>query len=723
MERRYRHVVTGAAGFIGSHLVDALLDAGHEVLGIDAFTPDYEPAAKRANISRAIGRPGFNLLPADVNELDLGEIFQAGDRVYHLAAQPGVRPSWGAGFGRYVHDNVEATQHVLEAACSARVARVVFASSSSVYGDAPAPLSEECPAQPISPDGATQVAAEQLGLVYWRTFGLEVIPLRFFTVYGPRQRPDMAFHRFIDAVHASKPVVVYGDGSQCRDFTHVLDVVRILMAVMERGRPGQVVNVGSGSPVSVTEALHLIGLRLGRTPVIQHRPAPPGDVRHTGATTDRLRQLDAPPQIRIAEGIASQVAWQLSTNGGRRHRGNESRASNVVLYSHDTYGLGHLRRNLAIAQAVIRRSPSTKIVMLTGSAVADGWRLPDSVELVRMPTVVKIGPDDYQPAEIRSMSSLRAERAGIIASTLMRVRPQSFLVDHAPLGMKGELSLAFELLKEQLPQTRVVLGLRDILDDPMTVKQSWSSQGIYGVLETVYDEVLVYGCKELYDVTELYGISQAVRERTRFTGYIGKELAMENFAPLVPGWTEPSLGPRVLVMGGGGRDAVQLFHTFIAAWPKIQRDSGARALLIAGPLMAAEDWSELTRVAEGVARLQIVRFSASVLSLIVTADAVVSMSGYNSVVEVLAARRPLIVMPRTAPRSEQLIRARLIEGLGLARVVLPAPEASRGLASAVLDALSTGPAPGSAWAAIDLDGAGRVAEALLQPVASELLCS
>jgi nucleoside-diphosphate-sugar epimerase len=563
-----RQVVTGAAGFIGSHLVDALLDAGHEVLGIDAFTPYYDPAAKRANIGLAVGRRRFTLLPADLNELDLGEVFQPGDCIYHLAGQPGVRPSWGTGFGRYVQDNIEATQRVLEAACSARVARVVFASSSSVYGDAPAPLAEERTAEPISPYGVTKLTGEQLCLVYWRTFGLEVVPLRFFTVYGPRQRPDMAFHRFIEAVDAGKPVTVYGDGSQRRDFTHVRDVVRILMAAMERGRPGEPVNVGGGSPVGVTDALHLIGLRLGRTPVIEHRPAAPGDAHDTEAATERLHELDAPPRIRVAEGIASQVDWQLARKAGR-HNANRGRRSNggIVLYSHDTYGLGHLRRNLAIAQAVFERSPHTRIVMLTGSAVADEWLLPDSVELVRMPTVVKTGPDEYQPAEIRSMSSLRAERAGIIASTLMRVRPQAFLVDHAPLGMKGELSLSFDLLKEQLPDTHVVLGLRDILDDPKTVKQTWSSQGIYDVLETVYDEVLVYGCKKLFDVTELYGIPRSVRERTRFTGYIGKELAMEKSNPVVAGWTESSVGPRVLVMGGGGRDAVQLFSTFIAAWP------------------------------------------------------------------------------------------------------------------------------------------------------------
>jgi predicted glycosyltransferase len=317
------------------------------------------------------------------------------------------------------------------------------------------------------------------------------------------------------------------------------------------------------------------------------------------------------------------------------------------------------------------------------------------------------------------MSSLRAERAGIIASTLMRVHPQTFLVDHAPLGMKGELSLAFELLKEQLPHTHVVLGLRDILDDPTTVKQSWSSQGIYEVLQTVYDEVLVYGCRQLFDVTELYDIPQSVRERTRFTGYIGKTLAMEKSEALAAGWAESSVGPRVLVMGGGGHDAVRLFRTFMAAWPEIERDSGARALLIAGPLMTPDDWSELAGAADRLAKLQILRFSASVLSLIATADAVVSMGGYNTVVEVLAARRPLVLMPRTAPRLEQLIRARLVEGLGLARVVLPEAASSCALASAVHDALSTGPAPESAWAEIDLGGANRAADALLQPVAPE----
>ena len=313
-----RSVVTGAGGFIGSHLVEALLAAGHQVVGIDSFTEYYDPATKRANLAVAVLHPRFDLLPADLNELDLGEVLRPRDWVFHLAAQPGVRPSWGPGFTTYVRANIEATQRLLEAAWDRRVARVVFASSSSVYGDAPTPMDEEGPLRPISPYGVTKLTAEHLCLAYWRAFGLEVVPLRFFTVYGPRQRPDMAFHRFIEAVLTGAPLTVYGDGGQRRDFTYVSDVVRILLAAAERGRPGAPVNVGGGSAVSVNEALTLIERLVGRSASVERLPAPPGDARDTQAATERLRELEEPPRVGLEEGLESQVAWHLGRRGGAR---------------------------------------------------------------------------------------------------------------------------------------------------------------------------------------------------------------------------------------------------------------------------------------------------------------------------------------------------------------------------------------------------------------------
>jgi UDP-glucuronate 4-epimerase len=721
-----RSVVTGAAGFIGSHLVDRLLAAGHHVVGIDSFTSYYDPASKRANVATAAADQRFQLLPADLIDLELEEVLRPGDWLFHLAAQPGVRASWGPGFAEYVKQNIVATQRLLEAARRAGVARLVFASSSSVYGDAPMPMDEEGQTRPISPYGVTKLTAEQLCLAYWRAFGLEVLPLRFFSVYGPRQRPDMAFHRFIEASLDGSPVSVYGTGDQRRDFTYVSDVVRIMIAAAERGQPGIPVNVGGGSAVSVTEALAIIEQLVEHRAVIKHEPAPPGDARDTQAATHRLDELDDLPRVGIRVGLESQVAWHLRRRDPRTlHPASRSRQrsartnphdSTVVLYSHDTYGLGHLRRNLAIAHAVIEREPRTRVVMLTGQPVAEEWQRRTPVELVILPAAVKVGAEEYRPVARRSMPGLLAERAGMIASTLMRLHPRTVLVDHAPLGMKGELGLALQLMREQLPDTHVVLGLRDILDDPRTVVEAWRDQGVYEVLESSYDQLLVYGCAELFDVRELYELPAAVRARTTFTGYVAKPPEMEA-APTGPfAWSVPAgNGPRFLVTGGGGGDAAELLKAFLGAWPTISSQTGGSALLVAGPRMAGAARAALATTAEAMPDVRLLESSVSMLALISEADVVISMGGYNTVVEALSARRPLIIVPRLAPRREQLIRAGLIRDLGLAKSVLPGRGVRGNLVASVLDTLALGPLPAEIWGRLDLMGSRRAADALLRP--------
>jgi predicted glycosyltransferase len=351
--------------------------------------------------------------------------------------------------------------------------------------------------------------------------------------------------------------------------------------------------------------------------------------------------------------------------------------------------------------------------MLTGSALAGDWHLPDSVELVRMPGVTKVGAEDYRPLTSQSMSELQAERVGVICSTLLRVRPDVFLVDHAPLGMKGELRLALELARTVLLETRVVLGLRDILDDPETVRRTWTEQGVYAAVDSFYDQVLVYGCPELFDVRELYALPRSLWARTIFAGYVAKDYSLEPNPGRWNAWNRLAGERRVLVMGGGGGDAAELFHTFLSAWPAIQKAGGVRALLVEGPLMPDEARREVER-ASTRAGIDLIRSSTSMLSLIAAADVVVSMGGYNSVVESLSARRPLVVFPRTAPRREQLIRARILERLGLARVVTPSQGASRDLGQAVLDALDTPSPRADVWRQIDLGGADRAARLLLE---------
>ena len=232
-------VVTGTAGFIGSHLADSLLADGHEVVGVDAFLDFYPRAVKERNLARARDHQAFRLVEGLIQDLDLRPVLEGAAQVFHLAAQAGVRSSWGRDFGQYSDHNVLATQRLLEASVAAGVPRLVYASSSSVYGDSPSlPLREDAPCGPLSPYGVTKLAAEHLGRLYERGYGLPVVSLRYFTVYGPRQRPDMAFHRFLTACRDGRPVSVYGDGEQTRDFTFVDDAVSATRRAGRVGPPG-----------------------------------------------------------------------------------------------------------------------------------------------------------------------------------------------------------------------------------------------------------------------------------------------------------------------------------------------------------------------------------------------------------------------------------------------------------------------------------------------------
>jgi nucleoside-diphosphate-sugar epimerase len=311
--RREHVVVTGAAGFIGSHLAEALLDQGHDVVGIDAFTGPVPPNEKSANLSRLLDRPGFELHRLDLATADIGALLEGATAVFHQAAQPGVRTSFGQGFAGYLHNNVLGTQQLLESCARAKVPRLVFASSSSVYGDAPSyPTTEESRTRPLSPYGVTKLAAEQLCQAYSRPnlSSMTVAILRYFTVYGPRQRPDMGFRRFIEAALAGRPVVVYGDGGQTRDFTYVGDVVRANLLAMAAPVEGEAINIGGGRRVSLDAALELIGMATGRRLRIDRRPPRPGDARHTGADGTRAEALlGYRPETDLATGLAAQVAW------------------------------------------------------------------------------------------------------------------------------------------------------------------------------------------------------------------------------------------------------------------------------------------------------------------------------------------------------------------------------------------------------------------------------
>ncbi len=314
-----RALVTGAAGFIGSTLVERLLERGMTVTGVDCFTDYYDPALKRKNLERAQAHPGFTLLALDLGAADLAALPEV-DVVFHQAAQAGVRASWGADFAAYTHHNVLATQRLLERYRTAGLERFVYASSSSVYGDAERyPTDEGMLPRPFSPYGVTKLAGEHLALLYGRNFGLPVAALRYFTVYGPRQRPDMAFHRFCQAMLGGQPITVYGDGQQSRDFTFVDDAVEANLLAWERSAPQGVYNVGGGSQVTVLEAIRLLEAALGTKARLQFEPRPPGDPLRTRADASRLKaDLGYATRVDIAAGLAAQAAWARTLYGGAR---------------------------------------------------------------------------------------------------------------------------------------------------------------------------------------------------------------------------------------------------------------------------------------------------------------------------------------------------------------------------------------------------------------------
>jgi nucleoside-diphosphate-sugar epimerase len=310
-----RAVVTGAAGFVGSRIARQLVADGYQVVGVDAFTDYYDPSLKRDNLTQLHGHPAFELLEADLCAAPLRELVSGVDVVVHQAAQPGVRASWGDDFTIYCRRNIEATQSLLEAARDAAVPRFVYASSSSVYGDAPAyPTFEESACNPRSPYGITKLAAEGLCNVYAANFGLSTVSLRYFTVYGPGQRPDMAMHRLIEAALHGRPFPLYGDGAQIRDFTFVGDVVRANCLAAEGDlAPGTVLNIGGGSSVTLRRVIELVA-ELTRAEVeLDRRPQSHGDVARTGAAIDRAnRLLGWAPLVDVESGLREQVAWHLA---------------------------------------------------------------------------------------------------------------------------------------------------------------------------------------------------------------------------------------------------------------------------------------------------------------------------------------------------------------------------------------------------------------------------
>ncbi|MEY4095158.1 MAG: dTDP-glucose 4,6-dehydratase [Acidobacteriota bacterium] len=309
-------LVTGGAGFIGSHLSELLLSRGATVLAIDAFTDFYPRPLKERNLEGLRGRAGYEFVEDDLRAVDMNRLLDGVTHVFHLAAQAGVRRSWGSEFSVYTGLNVDSTQCLLEACAKRPIERLIYASSSSVYGDdVEIPMRETALPQPVSPYGVTKLAAEQLCYLYHVNFGVPTVSLRYFTVYGPRQRPDMGFNRFFSAILKGQPLIQYGDGLQTRDFTFVADAARATADAAVRGVPGRVYNIGGGARVSLKEVFAMLARVSGREVKIDQQGPQKGDMRDTYADTSRAKaDLGFAPTVTLEEGLGQMWRWMEATS-------------------------------------------------------------------------------------------------------------------------------------------------------------------------------------------------------------------------------------------------------------------------------------------------------------------------------------------------------------------------------------------------------------------------
>jgi predicted glycosyltransferase len=517
----------------------------------------------------------------------------------------------------------------------------------------------------------------------------------------------MGIHRFIRALLRGEPITVHGDGHQSRDFTYVADIVTANVRAAERisAIAGSVFNIGGGSRITVQELLSLLGELSGCTPRVRYGPAQPGDVDHTAADCSRAAAaLEFVPSYTLRDGLARQVVWQRDLDERHRRvslvpqpapRAALARTAQrlprptprILLYSHDTFGLGHLRRNLAIAGRLAQTFPDGSLLLLSGSPVAQQFALPPGADIVKLPSVTKVGHEHYVAHGLAvSPGEILALRRGLILETVTTFKPDLLLVDHAPLGMRGELRPALEYVRANLPQARTVLGLRDILDEPAVVRATWREQEVYGALETLYDRLVIYGVPEVCDPVAAYALPPAVAERTRFCGYIRRD------DPLIPPAEVRralalSTGEQfVLVTAGGGGDGMPVEETYVQGL--LLRPAAWTSVLVTGPFMPDVERTRLETLCRGVPSVLLSHFERDLPSLMRAADLVVTMGGYNSLCEVTGSGTHAIVIPRTTPRTEQLLRAQAFARLGLVDLLLPDEATPAGLRDAVEGALA-----------------------------------
>jgi predicted glycosyltransferase len=340
---------------------------------------------------------------------------------------------------------------------------------------------------------------------------------------------------------------------------------------------------------------------------------------------------------------------------------------NIMFYCHDSYGLGHLRRTLTLSRYLRACAPAINQLIVTGSPLAHDLLLPEDGDYVKLPSVVKTGRDEYAARSLRlPFDRISRMRAEIVESAARNVRPDAFLVDHAPAGLKGEVTPALRELRRS-SNTRLIVGLRDVVDDAPRVRASWGREGVYELLEDVYDLVLVYGDPRVYDVVSEYHLSQRVARKTRYVGYLARD------SHRTPEEVRRALGLRteklVVATVGGGGDGAELLEAVLRGLQ--QSNGGFDTLVVAGPLMPARLRERLAKLADSCPLVRLVSFIDDLQSTIAAADVVVSMGGYNSICEILSAERPAVIVPRVVPRREQLIRAEALSERGVVRTIHP----------------------------------------------------
>ena len=382
----------------------------------------------------------------------------------------------------------------------------------------------------------------------------------------------------------------------------------------------------------------------------------------------------------------------------------------ILMYSHDSYGLGHLRRTLSLAEAFVEHDPGLGVLILTGSTVSSAFRMPQGIDIVKLPSAVKVSNGVYKPGRLPiKFEHLRKLRSGLILNAAESFSPDAFIVDKVPLGMKREVSRTLEYFHDERPSALTILGLRDVLDDPDRIRRHWRDNHITEAIERYYDLILVYGPREVYDPLPEYGLSITILRRSYYVGYVGRGSTLGDTSdmPFRPGY--------VLVTSGGGADGFHLIRNYLESLR--EPVPSFESIVVTGPLMDEESKRTVERLSRGL-RARVLEFRADMERLIHGAGAVVAMGGYNTTTELLAARKPALIVPRVEPRVEQLIRARRLASLGLVEMIHPRDLTPPLMRSKVEELMRRDPST-APKAEVDLSGAARAVKLISASLAEK----